>query len=449
MSVLVQSGRITKLDRSAEIPAPTGARVVDLEGKFVIPGLWDMHVHSLFPEGILPQLYAATGVTTVREMMDLPWIRQWRDRIETGELIGPRWIIGSQVLDGKPSIWSGNDGGSYAEITNEREARNAVRRAKLDDADFVKIYSRLDRQSFHAIANEARRQLIPVVGHAPDLVPITEAARAGQRGFEHFFPALLGASHEETEVRRLLAAITLTGDGHGHREWFRGIRAAEWLAANTYDPRRGAKVYARLKSERVAVTPTMIMHRVTDLPDDIVPDHERLRYLPPGTLDVWKLQLEETFQNGRTPQETAQYRVLFRHRLRVLHEMHRSGVRILAGTDASGIAFGYPGFALHDELALLVEAGFTPMEALQAATREPARHLGLEHSLGTIRQGHLADLVILDANPLYDIRNTQRIHALVIRGRFVSSAERQSMLADIESVARTTPTMSATTGCCG
>ncbi|GAA2640868.1 amidohydrolase family protein [Dactylosporangium fulvum] len=449
MTVLVRGGRIATLGRSSEVPVPVGTRTVDLAGKFVIPGLCDMHVHSLFPEGILPQLYIATGVTTVREMMGLPWVHQWRDQIETGDLIGPRWVIGSHILDGKPSIWSGNDAGLYEEIISARQAHNAVRQAKLDGADFIKIYSRLNRQSLHAIANEARRERIPFAGHMPDIVPIIEAARAGQRSFEHLFPALLGASGSEAEVRRMLAAITLAGDGNGHRDWFQGIHAAEWLAANTYNPRRAADVYAQLKREQVAVTPTMIMHRTTDLPDDIVPDHERLKYLPPGTLETWKLQLESTFVNGRTPQKSAQYRVLFQHRLRVLNEMHRAGVQILVGTDASGAPFGYPGFAVHDELALLVSAGFTPMEALQAATREPARYLGLQHSLGTVRQGHLADLVILDANPLHDIRNTQRIHALMLRGRFVSSTERQRMLADIEAVARTTSTMSATTGCCG
>ncbi|MGW0432248.1 amidohydrolase family protein [Micromonospora sp. NPDC003197] len=449
MTVVVRGGRIAALGRSSEVRVPTGTRVVDLTGKFVIPGLCDMHVHSLFPEGILPQLYVATGVTTVREMMGLPWAHQWRDQIEAGELIGPRWVIGSRILDGRPSIWSGNDGGVYDEIINERQAHNAVRQAKLEGADFIKIYSRLNHQSFHAIASEARRQRIPLAGHASDIVPIAEAARAGQRSFEHFFPALLGTSGSEAEIRRLLAAIPIAGDGNGHRDWFRGIRAAEWLAVNTYDPRRAADVCARLKGEGVAVTPTMIMHRTMDLADDVVPNHERLRYLPPGTLELWKLQLKEFSQDGRTPQESNQSRVLFQHRLRLLNEMHRAGVQILVGTDASGIPFGYPGFTVHDELVLLVQAGFTPMEALQAATREPARYLGLQNSLGTIRQGHLADLVILDANPLHDIRNTQRIHALMTRGRFISSSERQGLLADIEAAAGTASRLSAFTGCCG
>ncbi|MEU1394135.1 MULTISPECIES: amidohydrolase family protein [unclassified Nonomuraea] len=196
------------------------------------------------------------------------------------------------------------------------------------------------------------------------------------------------------------------------------------------------------------MTPTLVMHRVTDLPDDVVADKERLRYLPPGTEESWKAQLAEIFTKGRTPEQAAQHRRIYRHRLRILNDMHRAGVPILAGTDAP-VMYLNPGFALHDELAQLVAAGLTPMAALQAATREPARYLGLADSLGTIRKGYLADLVVLDANPLDDIRNTLRIHSVMTRGRYLSAADRVRLLASIEAAAKAVPSGGGAIGCCG
>ncbi|WP_430783471.1 amidohydrolase family protein [Actinoplanes sp. G11-F43] len=448
-TVIVTGQTISAIGRSAEVRVPPHALEVDLRGRFLIPGLCDMHVHSLFPEGILPALYVAAGVTTVREMMGLPWVHQWRERVEAGELLGPRWIVGSAILDGRPSIWSGNTAGVFDEIGTPREAREAVRRARRDGADFVKLYSRIDRRILHAVAAEARRQGLPFAGHAADAVPMTEASAAGQRSFEHLFPAHIGASGNQAAVRRLLGAIRLSGNGTGHREWFHGIQAAEWLAATTYDPHRAAGIYARLAARGTAITPTLVMHRITDLPAEVDADPERLRYLPPGTAQNWAAQLAETFVDGRTAEQARRHRMLFAHRLRVIGEMRRAGVPVLAGTDAGGIAFGYPGFSVHDELALLVQAGFTPMQALQAATREPARFLGRHDASGTVRRGHVADLVVLDANPLDDIRNTLRIHAVLVRGRYISPTERERLLASIAATAQATRTSPATVSCCG
>jgi amidohydrolase family protein len=447
-TLLVTGDRITGL--GDQVPIPPDARVVDLTGKYVIPGLHDMHVHSFHPEGVLPQLYVAMGVTTVREMTDLPWVHEWRDHVVAGTLLGPRWVIGSRILDGSPSIWTGNPLGVHVEITDPAQARAAVRQARAGGADFVKVYSRLGADCVLAVADEARRQRIPFAGHASDLLAVVDAARAGQRSVEHFFPALLGASRQEPELRRRLAAITLTGTGKGSREWFRAVHPLDWLATTTHDPHRAADVFACLADAGTAITPTLLVHDVVDRPERVNTDPNRLRYLPPGQLEAWRSQLAETFTDGRTPVETVQHRVVFRHRQRMLAAMHEAGVRVLAGTDAAGVMFGYPGFGLHDELALLVSAGLSPMAALQAATREPARFLGAPDR-GTVHVGQVADLVVLDANPLADIRNTQRIHSVLANGRYVSEAERRQVLTDIETAAAATATTTATTtdgGCC-
>ncbi|MEU1394136.1 MULTISPECIES: twin-arginine translocation signal domain-containing protein [unclassified Nonomuraea] len=246
MTVIVRNGRIAALGH--DVVVPEGAQVVNLKGKYVIPGLFDMHVHSQYPEGILPQSYIATGITSARDMMGFDQLHQWRDRIEAGKLLGPRWTIGSPILDGKPSLWDGTPGAAFAQISGAKQGRREVRKAKRGGADFIKIYSRLDRESFLAIADEARHLRLPVCGHAADAIPIVEAAKAGQRSFEHFFPALFGVSSKETEVRRLIDGIKIRGKGVGIHDWFAAIHPADWLACTTYDPHRAADVYAQLKA---------------------------------------------------------------------------------------------------------------------------------------------------------------------------------------------------------
>lgn len=182
-------------------------------------------------------------------------------------------------------------------------------------------------------------------------------------------------------------------------------------------------------------------------PDDFAPTDDRLRYLPPSTTENWGWLIAEIFKAGRNPQVEAQLRELFDHRLRLVRAMHRAGVPMMAGTDTSN-PYSFPGFALHDELALLVRAGLTPMQALRTATLEPARFLGLDHLMGTVRRGNVADLVLLGANPLDDIRNTGRIHAVLVRGRLITAERRAAMLAEVEAAAAEMTGVSRTTAGC-
>lgn len=449
MTVLVRGERIVALGRYGDVPIPRGAQVVNLTGKFLIPGLCDMHVHSAGLEAVDPPLYLANGVTTVREMSGSPLLHEWRDRVEDGTLLGPRSVIASPLVDGSPSLWTGL-GAPYIEVGTEAEARQAVRRVKQDGADFVKVYTRLSRANYHAIADEARRQGIPVAGHCPDTVPITEASDAGQRSFEHLFWTWFATSSREAEIRRALADIAI--EPGGYNSWFHQITPIEWTAAHSYDARKAATVFGRLAANRSRQVPTLVMHHVLDRPEDVPPaddrlkTDDRLKYVPAPVLEQWQWALEELYKAGRTPQEIEQRRELFGHRLRLVGEMRRAGVPVLAGTD-TGTPYCFPGFGLHDELALLVRAGLTPMQALQAATIEPARYLGVHESVGTVSRHKIADLVVLDANPLDDIRHTQRIHAVLVRGRLITAQHRARMLADVAAAAKATPDFPPTAGC--
>lgn len=345
------------------------------------------------------------------------------------------------VIDGSPSLWTGL-GAPYVEVADAEQARAAVRQVAADGADFVKVYSRLSRESFTAIAQESHRLGLQFAGHCPDDVPVTAAADLGQRSFEHVFTSWYATSRHEDEIRRALSELTVeAGDYNG---WLHRVHPLELAAARGYDPRRAARVFARLRARDAHQTPTLVMHRVLDLPGTVDQDDPRLRYIPAEVRAAWDFAMQEIYLDGRTPQEAAGHQELFGHRGRFVGALHRAGVPLLAGTD-TGTSYVYPGFSLHDELELLVRAGVPAMRALQAATRDAARFLGL--GSGTVRREAPADLVVLDADPLADIRNTRHIHAVVVRGELITAERRDTMLEAVAAAAGTATQVPARIGC--
>ncbi|MEV0261383.1 amidohydrolase family protein [Streptomyces sp. NPDC050617] len=453
MTVLVEGGRITTVGRSSEVPVDEGVRTADLTGKYLIPGLIDAHVHSPALEEIAPPLYPLAGVTTVREMWGEPLHHEWRRKIDDGELLGPRWVIGSAMVDGTPSLWA-DDAGSVLLAGDEHAARQAVRRAEADGADFVKVYSRLSRGAYLAVADEARRLGIPFAGHCPDAVPVAEASGAGQRSIEHLHALLLSTAsrEQETEIRRGLAEVRLEpvpSSLDRYHRWFQQIHELEGQAVRSYDRERARSLFHRLAAEGTHVTPTLTVHHMLERPGELPSHAPEWTYLPRWMTAAWP-DILEALIGGRTARQAELVRTAYAHRLRLVAELHRCGVPILAGTD-TGTGYAVPGFALHDELNLLVDAGLTPMQALQSATRTPARFLGLGDRTGTVEQGRAADLLVLDADPLHDIRNTRKIDSVVLRGRLIGAAKRRRLLATVEKAAAAAPPPADTviSGGCG
>ncbi|MEV6908455.1 amidohydrolase family protein [Amycolatopsis sp. NPDC051071] len=428
VTVLIRGERIIALGSRGDIP--DGAEIVELPGKFVIPGLCDAHVHSIPSERISPPLYLANGVTMVREMSGSPLLHHWRDRISRGELLGPRSVIASRIIDGAPTV---GDPATFVEVATETQARDAVRQAKQDGADFVKVYSRLPGDLHRVIADEARRQRIPFAGHCPDAVPLSAASKSGQYSIEHLHSTWFDTSTREHELRARIAALKI-GQGD-YVTWMRELHRLEWDAANSYSARKAATVFATLARHQTRVVPTLSVYRVLDRPDEVDLADERLRYVPVAMVDGWRWALENIIKAGWTPEEVAQRRALLDRRLAFVRELTRAGVPVVAGTDGGDVPFVIPGFSLHDELATLVRAGLSPLRALRAATLEPARMLGLDDVLGTVTPGKFADLVVLDADPLADIRNTSRIHAVLTRGRLITAEQRVRMLDGIAAAA--------------
>ncbi len=431
MTVVITGDRIAEMGKSRAARPPKNAEKVNGNGKFLIPGLWDMHVHW-YDKDYLP-LFIANGVTGVRQMYGEPILHEWRKQIEAGQLLGPHTLVPSPIVDGPKPVWPGS-----IPVANAAEARQAVVQIKRSGADFVKVYSLLPRDAYFAIADESKKEGIPFEGHVPDSVSLQEASNAGQKSVEHLTGVLTACSAREAELlnsaQQTVAAI-YAGQSPSTRFWGREFRERQNLTLETYSPQKAETVFAELKKNHTWQCPTLTVLRSMAFSDDSsFTNDPRLKYMPRNVVSSWDPKADP-FLKDKTAEDWAMSKKVFSKELEIVGAMQRAGVEILAGTDTLN-PYCFPGFSLHDELGLLVQSGLTPMQALQAATLNPARFLGREKDLGTIATGKIADLVLLDANPLDDIGNTRKISAVVFGGKFYSRASLDEMLAKIETLAR-------------
>lgn len=395
-TVVVQGSRISAVGPASAIAIPGGARVIDGRGKFLIPGLWDMHVHTDAPAArqVLP-LYIANGVTGVRDMAgDWSHLTGFRTDIAAGLLIGPRIVASGPYLDGNDQPIP------HYLARSPAEAVAAVDSLAALGVDFIKLHTGLNRETFLAAAAEARARHLPFAGHVPRVVGAADASDAGMASIEH----LLTIPTPCTPAESLALAPRYVVQGALGR-------------CSSEDP---APLYERLARNHTAVTPTFTaQYEVALWPRRTLPGDSLARYLP-DTLRRFTAAIFPMPDDVPAGADSVGLAV-FAKRLALVGALHRAGVIILPGTDAP-LRNSPPGFGLHFELAWLVEAGLSPWRALVAATLEPAKFMGLQDSLGTIAAGKLADLVLLDADPLADIRNTRRIRAVIANGRLLDPA---------------------------
>lgn len=391
-TVVITNGTITAVARNGSLPR--GAQRVDGRGKFLIPGLWDMHAHIEGSEkGWLP-LYVANGVAGIRDMgADLDFILEMRDATATGRTMGPRIIAAGPILDDAPGDWP-----FRMRVRNADDARTAVRLLKNRGVDLVKVHNNTPRDAFFAIVDEARQQHLPVAGHVPLKVTIQEGVDAGMLSIEHL--------------------------GEDGRVW----KACS--GGRQYQPGACRPFFASLATRHVWQTPTLIA--MAEMPvigtpaseisrDQLAYANQRFLDMQAGNQSLFVTR-PEVLQILKSQAEIARV---------VTRDMAAAGVGILAGCDGT-----IAGFCVHDELRLMVAGGMTPLAALQTATINPARYLGRETTLGTVAAGRLADLVLLDANPLEDIGNVRRIHAVVTAGRFLDRPALDRLLAQAKAAAR-------------
>jgi imidazolonepropionase-like amidohydrolase len=409
MTVLITKSVITRIGKSKSVSIPKGATVVDGTNKWLIPGLWDMHVHWFSPQYF--GLFTANGVTGVREMLGDPHLFEIRKAIEDRELVGPRMVIDSPLVDGPGG---GPDKGAEYVVHNAEEGRTAVRELKAAGYDAIKVYQSLPRDAYFAIADESKREGIPFEGHVPTSVRVIEASDAGQKSIEHFTMIIEALSTREDEMR--------TG------------KASRGLWAETYSPEKAQELFSHLAKNHTWVCPTLTAG--SGIYQGNMRESPRNRYLPPFILSRWFPPNDPTAgTNVGDSDRQSRFNKQWQAQIELVGNMVRAGIGILVGTDAS-VAYSVPGFSLHDELVLYAQSGITPMQALQTATINPARFLGKDKELGTVEEGKHADLVLLNANPLDDMHNLDKIAAVFQDGRMYSRQELDSILEHIAELSK-------------
>ena len=424
MTVTITGGRISDLQPSGKSAPLSSARVIDATNKFLIPGLWDMHAHWYEPR--LLSLFLANGVTGVRIMWGMPGHLQWREDFIAGKLVAPRMFIASALLDGPNPLWPRS-----TVVSNATEAKVAVAAAKRDGYDFIKVYNRLPRDAYLAIVDEAARLGLTIAGHVPVAVTAGEASDAGQKSIEHLYGLLPSVSRAEAEVRKRFAELSTAGDTVSRGETRAAFRDLQERILATYDAEKASALSARFVRNGTWICPTFVLLRsVASLDDPSFVADPRLKYMPPQIRASWA---NDPSRKTKTAADYDVDRRTLRKQYELVGAMNREGVRVIAGTDV-GNPFAFPGFSLHDELALLVDAGLTPMQALRAATGGAAEFMGL-NDVGIIKRGNLADIVLLDASPLENIWNTTRIAAVVANGHVYDRAALDRLLTEAEQVA--------------
>jgi imidazolonepropionase-like amidohydrolase len=417
--------------------------VINAQGKFLIPGLWDMHTHSMDRWEWSSLLNVANGVTGIRDpgaVKPEQEIVALRRAVEAGAAFGPRFVASGRIIDGSPKSRN-----SYVAVDSPAAMRAEMQRRQQAGLDFIKVYTNLSRDVFLAAAAEARRLDIPLVGHVPLAVTAAEASDAGMRSIEHSYRHRMACATAEDVIRRQLRdLITLRTLGEDQRH-AATEDSAFVLGVNTYSPDKCRQLGERFARNGTWFVPTLVEMQTRFNPDYPLSDEfanwfkdPRLRYVSPARVMQWRTMmaldagvLQGQFLYGPRGPDTvfAERDREIANRLRMPADLQRGGALLLAGTDVDNtFPFLFFGFSLHDELALLVKGGLTPLAALQSATINPARFLKRETELGTVTEGKLADLVLLEANPLEKIEHTKRIAAVVANGRYLSRAELDKLL---------------------
>ena len=411
-TVLVAGSRILEVLPAVRARIPTGARIIDATGKFLIPGLWDAHVHlSATGQDALP-LLIAYGVTSVRDLGgQLEEIVAIRKRVQSGELIGPRILTSGPLLEG--TAWM-NAAYQIAPpnhpmwvaaprvIASRENVQTVVDSLKSLGVDLIKSRN-VWGDDFLALADAAERAGVPLASHNPNRVHMLAAARRGLDSFEH--------------------AESIWGD-------FDTLSVADRERMFQLVGETGALVVPTLVADvgLIVSSDSVLLAAIADTLGRL---DARNRSLPRQMRTLWAEAVAQRRQYGAHPAGT------FGKITRDVQAMHRAGILMMAGTDIGGIPLVYPGSSVPDELELLVrEGGLTALAALQSATRNPPRFFNMQNDLGTVESGRRADLILLDANPLADISNTRKIAGVILDGRYLDRQMLDGLLAGAERSAR-------------
>ena len=448
-AVVISGNRIVAVGPTATVDVPKGSRMVTARDKFLIPGLWDMHAHlpdDSTTRALMFPLYLANGVTGLRDM----WgdcesicagtdsagiappalvVRAWKHDIAVGTLLGPRLIAAGHGLVGP-----GGPGfpGTHA-VADSADAVAAVLHAKAQGADFLKVMGDVPPSAYFVLLRTARAHGLSVVGHVPAGVSPFVVSDSGQRSIEHLQGAMPECASGQDSLM-VLRAARARDTSATQRAVLR--HAMNHVLVSTFDEESCQPYFTRLVQNDTWQVPTLVVTRERAwLWEHDTRRDPHFRYATSTYRRIWDPRSDDFYLKGWSSEDFASLKEVYAGDLRIVGAMARAGVPLLAGSDVLD-PYVYPGFSLHEEMSILVDAGLSPQAALAAATTAPARFFQATDSLGSIAVGQLADLVLLDADPLTDIRNASSIRAVVVNGQLLTRKDLDHLLRGAEAYAK-------------
>lgn len=422
MTVLIKGNKIEKVGKANGVKFNNDqAKIIDGKGKYLLPGLWDAHVHLAYEEKLTPamfRLFLAHGITSIRDTGgQLHLVLPEREKARKDPQNTPRVMLAGPLLDGVPTVYDGSTpsnphlgigAGSVAEAEKNADEMIAAK------VDLLKAYEMLTPEAFKAILAKGKKAGIPITGHVPLSMDVIAASNAGMSSMEHMRNLEFACSSDWEALLAKRKQMLFAGQNEKGSTLRRNIHTAQRThAVANQDPVRRAKVLKTLSENETWQVPTMSImmagaERFNTRPDWL----ESFKLLPKPVKERWSTAAIKFAESPVSDATTAYANWFFE----MVGHLKAAEVDIMAGTDCP-IFFLTPGYSLHEELALLVKGGLTPLEAIEAATTKPAEYFKMEKELGLVQAGYLADLLLLDANPLENIRNTLKIHAVIRDGK--------------------------------
>lgn len=426
-TVIIQDGKIIRISSASDLVLSPKNTIIDGSGQYLIPGLWDAHVHFAYLEELAPSmfdLFLAYGITSVRDTGgEINFVKGWKDKSIANPTTSPRVKIAGPLLDGRPNVYDGSDPG-HPPLSVGLKSVEAVNQ-KIDElvgmeVDHLKAYEMLSPEQFRAAAQLSKSKNLKLTGHVPLSMDVISASRAGLNSMEHLRNLELSCASNADELLKIRQKMLAEGkNGNGAALRSRIHSAQRPIAFENFDEVKADKILDVLAQNNTWQIPTLTLgigrvEKHFNEPDWI----DSFEYLPPDISNYWKSSINEFEKVPVNPF----FKVQAKWMIDMVGRIHDKGIKIMAGTDTP-IFFLTPGLSLHQELYNLVQAGLSPLESLKTATYHPALYFDMENELGSIKEGYWADLLILSENPLDDIRNTQKINWVIKQGAVLDRQE--------------------------
>ncbi|WP_047245047.1 amidohydrolase family protein [Maribacter thermophilus] len=409
MDIYLNGDRVAKIAPTGDNTEPKANRIIDGSGKYVLPGFWDNHVHFRGGDSLIEanknflKLFMANGITTVREAGgDLTSsIMEWKKAIGKDELVGPTIFTSGPKIDGPGATWAGS-----LEVENETDIVKALDSLQAIPVDFVKLYdSKISGESYLKAIKEADKRDLITSGHMPFTVELDATIDAGIDAIEHLYYIMKGCSSNEKEITEQLVSKEI------------GFWDAMPLLQSSYSDTTALKTFTNLKKHNVFVVPTLHIGKVLSYLDEV--DHSTdpyLKYMPVGVQKTYQGRIDRV--KNASEKQVADRKALDRFFGQLAHTLNKNGVSLLAGSDSGAFnSYTYPGISLHKEMEAMVAAGIPPLDALRTSTFNGAKFLKKDNDYGTISKGKIADIVLLNSNPLEDITSTKDIFMVLKKGK--------------------------------